>query len=339
MDDLDLLFDAPADTTQDKGGKASEGLNKSDDAPPQGEDGEGEEEGEKAKESTQGDGTADEEAAKAAAEEKAKGVLPKELEPHKDLIDSRKLDLTKPEGVAKLAQSYKEAEQFASRAQTQSKNSQDKASRVMSIASGSIEDLNKWRKSQGLSEFKTETRSYEDREKELTELYDNVEKSLQGDKTALAWLNKHFSKAERDLAIAKARAQDNPGKSPDQAFADRKRVGQANWGSAVGANKEAKVFFDELTDHLSPGGVFDSLGIDVLDAASTPERLSAFIELGQAVHIAKNIDKIVGERVKAELDRQRTARNAGPTGAKGGKAATTKDKESEKVADLTHLFD
>ena len=89
------------------------------------------------KETTQGDGTANPEApASVAGKEEPKGVLPKELEPHKDLIDSRKLDLTKPEGVAKLAQSYKEVESFAQKSQTLSKNSQDKAARIDALVSG-----------------------------------------------------------------------------------------------------------------------------------------------------------------------------------------------------------
>jgi len=337
MDDLDALFDQPEAETQDKGGQASGGLEKPAETPSQG-DGSAEEKGdEESQASTEGDGTANpDKQASEAGKEKQKGVLPKELEPYRYLIESRKLDLSKPEGVAKLAQSYKELEQHASKTTTLSKNSQDKAARVAAIATGSIEDLNKWRKSQGLPEFKTDTRSHEDREKETTELFDHMDKALKGEADSLKWLNSHFNKQFRDLDVQKALAQQNPGKSADQAFAERKRIGQTNFASAVSSNKEAKAYFDELTDHLSPGGVFDSMGIDVLDAASTPERLAAFVELGQAMHIMKNLDKIVEGKVNAELERRRTAQNAG--GGKGGAKPKAQNNGSATDADLTHFF-
>lgn len=338
MDDLDALFDQSEPETQDKGGQASGGLEKPAETPSQGEDKAGKA-GEQSEESTEDDGTADPEGeAKLAGKEEKKGVLPKELEPFKDLIESRKLDLSKPEGIAKLAQSYKELEQHASKTATLSKNSQDKAARVAAIATGSIEDLNKWRKSQGLAEFKTDTRSHEDREKETTELFDHVDKALKGDADSTKWLNSHFNKQFRDLDVQKALAQQNPGKSADQAFAERKRIGQTNFAAAVSSNKEAKAYFDELTDHLSPGGVFDSMGIDVLDAASTPERLAAFVELGQAVHVMKNLESIVNTKVEAELERRRTAKNAGADGGKGGAKPKAATKGSATEADLTHLF-
>lgn len=296
--------------------------------------------GAESKESTGGDGTADPAAqASAAGKEAAKGVIPKELEPFKDLIESRKWDLTKPADVAQLAKAYREIEQHASRTQTQTKHSQDKASRIASIAGGSVEDLNKWRKSQGLPEIKSETRSFEDQEKEVQELFDHVDKALTGDKEALKWLNGHFNKRFQDLAVDKRLAQQNAGKSADQAFAERKSVAQANFANAVRANPEAKAFFDELSDHLGPGGVFDSLGVDVLDAASTPERLAAFVELGQALNFYRNREKLIGEKVTAELERRRAAGNAGGagSGAGGGKQKQA-SQDSEKVADFTHLF-
>jgi hypothetical protein len=295
-------------------------------------------EAEASQDSTPGDGTAN--AGKPAsdpAKEEAKGVLPKELEPYKDLIESRKLDLTKPEGVAKLAQSYKEVEQFAQKSQTLSKNSQDKAARVASIASGSVEDLNKWRKSQGLPEIAVDTRPHEDKAKEVDDLYNAVDKALQGDAESLKWLNNHFAKRREDLLASKIRSEALPQKNADQAFKERKAVSQTNFASVVRANPQAKVYFDELTDHLSPGGVLDSLGVDVLDAASTPERLAAFVELGQALNTFRNLDKVVEGRVTAELERRRTAGNVGGAG-KGAGGAKPKDQGSDKVADFTTLF-
>lgn len=290
-----------------------------------------------AKESTPGDGTAKPGAqASATGKEEPKGVLPKELEPHKDLFDSKKFDLTKPEGVAKLAQAYKEIESHAGKTSTQSKNSQDKAARVMSIASGSVEDLNKWRKSQGLSELPIDTRSHEDRVKEVDDLYSNVDKALNGDPESLKWLNNHFAKQRESLLESKLTAKNSQNKTADQAFNERKSVARANFASMVQANPEAKGFFDELTDHLSPGGVFDSMGFDVLDAASTPERLAAFVEMGQALNVFRNLEKVVEGRVTAELERRRAAGNAGGGAKEGAKGAIPKESLSE--FDTTTVF-
>lgn len=292
------------------------------------------------KESTTGDGTAKPAGqASPAGKEEPKGVIPKELEPFKDLIESRKWDLSKPADVAQLAKAYKEVEQHASRTQTQTKHSQDKASRISSIAGGSVEDLNKWRKSQGLSEIKTETRSHEDQEKEVQELFDHIDKALDKNPESLKWLNNHFSKRFQDLAVDKRLSQQSAGKSADQVFQERKSTASANFANVVRTNPEAKTFFDELTDHLSPGGVLDSLGIDVLDAASTPERLAAFVEIGRALNVSRNLEKVVGDKVNAELERRRTAGNAGGagSGAGGGKQKQAAQ-DSEKVADFTNLF-
>lgn len=289
------------------------------------------------KESTPGDGTAKPDAqASAAGKEEPKGVLPKELEPFKDLIESRKLDLTKPEGVAKLAQSYKEVEQHASRSQTLAKNSQDKAARVAAIASGSAEDINKWRKAQGLPELAVDTRAHADREKEVDDLYSNVDKALQGDAESLKWLNNHFAKQRESLLTSKIRSETLQSKSPDKVFEERKSAARTVFAGAIQANPQAKVFFDELTDHLSPGGVFDSMGIDVLDASATSERLAAFIEIGQALNTHRNLDKVVEARVTAELERRRLAGNAGGAGSgTGGGKQQGSARESEKVADFS----
>ncbi len=295
--------------------------------------------GAESKEPPQGDGTADPAGqAKPAGEEASKGVYPKELEPFKALIESRKWDLTKPADVAQLAKAYTEVEKHASQSQTHTKNSQDKASRIASIAGGSVEDLNKWRKSQGLPEIKSESRTYEEREKEVQDLYDSVDKALSGDKDALKQLQGYFDKRFQDLRVDKAVAEKYPGKSADQVFSERKSIGQANFAAVVKADPQAKVYFDELTEHFSPGGVLDSLGVDVLDAASTPERLAAFVEMGRALNFYRNRDKVVQEKVTAELERRRTAGNAGGAGQKPGGGKQKATAGAEQAADFTHLF-
>jgi len=334
MDDIDL--DLALDTSSDdQSGQAKEPQGT--ETPDSGSGDKPQAETVKPQDTTPGDGTAKPDAqASATGKEEPKGVFPKELEPHKDLSESRKWDLTKPEGVAKLAQSYKEVESFAQKSQTLSKNSQDKAARVASIASGSGEDLNKWRTSQGLPPLAVDTRSHADREKEVDSLYSNIDKALQGDAEAVKSLEAHFAKARKDLLVSQLRDEAVKPKTAEQAFAERKSAASTNFANAFKANPEAKAYVDELSEHFEAGGAFDALGIDVLDAFGTSERASAFVEMGQALNVFRNLETVVEGRVKAELERRRTAGNAGDLGKEGAKGAITKDSKNE--FDATSIF-
>lgn len=337
MDDMDIDL-ALNSSTDEQSGQAAESPSGETQTPAGGEAAKPAIESAKPNDTTQGDGTADPDAqASAAGKEEVKGVLPKELEPHKDLIDSRKLDLTKPEGVAKLAQSYKEVESFAQKSQTLSKNSQDKAARVDAIVSGSAEDLNKYRQSKGLPPLAVDTRSHAEREKEVEDLYSNIDKAIQGDATAIQALNSHFAKQRENLLISKIQNEHVKPKTAEQAFTERKQAASANFTAAFKANPEAKAYVDELSEHFDAGGAFDALGIDVLDAFGTSERAAAFVEIGQALNTFRNLDKVVEARVTAELERRRTATNAGGLGNKGGKGSAMKESDKEQF-DPTTVF-
>lgn len=331
--DLDLALNSSTDepTGQAQGDSASETPAAAIDAKPAIE-------AKQSNDTTQGDGTAKPEAqASAPGKEEVKGVLPKELEPHKDLIDSRKLDLTKPEGVAKLAQSYKEVESFAQKSQTLSKNSQDKAARVDALVSGSAEDLNKYRQSKGLPPLAVDTRSHAEKEKEVEDLYTHIDKALDGDAESIKALNSHFAKQRENLLIAKIQNENIKPKTAEQAFAERKNAASLVFSDAFKKDPEAKAYVDELSEHFDAGGAFDALGVDVLDAFATPERAAAFIEMGKALNTFRNLEAVVEKRVTAELERRRTAVNAGGPGNKGGKNSAPKESD-EKQFDPTSVF-
>jgi hypothetical protein len=321
MDDFDLAFgvsDTPSETT----GQAAETPSGEPAAPaieakPAAGDG-----AKPPQAIPQGDGTAKPELQ--PGKEEPKGVFPKELEPFKDLFDSRKLDPTKPEGVAKLAQSYKEVESFAQQSQTRFKNANDAKARVEAAALGSVEDLNKLRTSRGLPAIAVDARTPEDREKEFDELFGAVDRALKGDAAAIDWLNTHFSKQRESVMLAKLEAKSaKPSKTADDAFKERNTAAKTVFADAFRANPQAKAYVDELTPYFDAGGAFDALGFDVLDAFATPERAAAFVELGQALSTHRNLDKIVADRVKGELDRQRSAVNAGGPGNGAAKGKST----------------
>lgn len=290
-------------------------------------------------ESTDGDGTAEpgpKEGEPGA--EQAKGVFPKELEPYKSLFDSRKWDPSKPDGIASLAKAYQEVESFSQKSQTHSKNSQDKAARLEALASGSVDDINSFRQSRGLSPISVDSRTPEDREKEHDVLFSAVDGAMKGDAKSIDWLNAHFAKQREDLLLAKLEAKHaRPQKSAEDAFRERKTASTNTFGELVRQNPEVKTFVDELTPYFDAGGAFDALGIDVLDAFASPERAAAFVELGQALNVYRNLEKVVEGRVKAEMERRRTAGNANGPGQKGGRGSASR-KELEAAFDPTTIF-
>jgi hypothetical protein len=333
--DLDLALGSGTDDTS---GQANETPSGGSETPAAGEGAKPAIEPAKPNDTTQGDGTANPEApASVAGKEEAKGVLPKELEPHKDLSESRKWDLTKPDGVAKLAQSYKEVESFAQKTKTLSKNSQDKAARVEALVSGSAEDLNKYRQSRGLPPLAVDTRTHQERDKAHADFVAMVNKALAGDTEAYNALDAHLAKEKENLIIAKIQSEHVKPKTEEQAFTERKAVAVANYQDLLRANPEVKTYVDELTDYLDAGGALDALGIDTVAAFQTQETTAAFVEIGQALNVFRNLDKVVEGRVTAELERRRTAVNAGGPGNKGGKGSTPKESD-EKQFDPTTVF-
>ena len=266
--------------------------------------------------------------------EENKGVLPKELEPYKSLLDAKKWDVSKPEGLANAIKSYQELEQFASRTKNEIGLTQAKADRFRLAIESDINAVNQMRKQAGMPEFKTETRSMEEREKALDEQYTHINNVLSGKDSgeSLQWLNQHFEKNRLDMKLEKALAERNVNKSQDQLFQERKSTASSNYGNLVAKDPNVTKHIDALTPFFDKGGVFDSFGIDVLDMASTPERLQAFTELGKALETQQNLEKIVEERVNAELERRRTIKNGKSSGEGKGAGQGKSDFDSDELA-------
>ena len=268
--------------------------------------------------------TASPDAKATAKDEELKGALSKELEPYKSILDSRKWDPSKPDFAPTVLKSYQEAEAYAKRNETTTKLTQQKNDDLGARLRGDVDAINKYRESQGLSPIAT-SRPLAERRKEYDDITSHLNNILNGkDESGESFkaLDSHFSKQKEEMLLEGLRQKANPDKMANDTFTQRKSLAQSNFANVVSQNKEATAFFDELSDHLSPGGLFDSMGIDVLDAAGTPERLNGFIELGQALHVFRNLDKLKESWVTSELERRRGAGNASPNGkASKGKAA------------------
>jgi hypothetical protein len=171
-----------------------------------------------------------------------------------------------------------------------------------------LDSINQYRKSQGLQPIRAE-RPAEDRYKEHESLIESVNAVLQNpnDAEAMGKLNSMLTKSREDLLIERARAGDNKGPDPKTIFENRRSTSSRNWGDTVARNPEAATHVDALSSFFEPGHLFDSVNIDVLDVTQTPEQLAELVEIGQAMHVFRNLEKIVGDRVNAEIERRRTA--------------------------------
>lgn len=288
---------------------------------------------------TADEGEADPEASEGEQAKPAKGALAKELEPFKAVLEAKGFDVSTPAGVAQVLKSYQEAESYAKRNETHLKTEATRAEKFAALARSDIKEINRFRKAQGLPEFKDAVRPLEDRVKEHDFLVTTINKIVNGEDAdnALKALQEHFEGHRFDLEFEKRSKASNPDKTPQQAFTERKSRATQNMDLMQAKDPESIHYADEIRDMFDPskGGIFHALGFDILDAAQTPEILAGFVEIGKAIHTHRNIEKIVQERVTDELERRRKAGNTGGNGRPGGKPQITKD---DGAFDPTSLF-
>jgi hypothetical protein len=235
-------------------------------------------------------------------------VLPKELEPYKGILDSRKWNPKNPDFAPTVLKSYQEAEAYAKRREAENNLLRSSRDTVAAKMRGDAESINQYRKQQGLPPIRIE-RPLEERTKETEALIESVNRVLSNPNDAEAFRNLDalFSKSREALIIERAQAANQQAASPEAAFEARKSKATTVFGGEVARNPEIATHIDALSTFFGPGSLFDSLGIDELTVAETPAHLAKFAELGQAMHVYKNLEKIVEERVKSELERRRGA--------------------------------
>lgn len=264
----------------------------------------------------------------AQAPENQPPALPEKLAPYQKLLESRKWDINNPDTIPEVLKSYTELESTFGKTQTEHKHTQSRAELLASIARSGIPEINKFREKEGLPPLPAAP-PLEDRIKETQTLVDSLNKVLGGadaDGSAFKFLNEHFGKVLGDLDFEKRFQERNPGKSQNEVFAQRKADAQSRYADAVAVNPSIKENIDALTPHFSPGGLFYGMGLDVLDVAASKERLDAFSEIGNALNLAKNFEKILADKVKEELTRRRTASNKGANGTAGRNIPNNSDR-------------
>jgi hypothetical protein len=264
------------------------------------------------------------------------GALAKEMEPFKTLLESKKWDPAKPEFGPTVLKSYQELEARASRTETASKQISTRADQLAAVLEGDLDGINHIRQSRGLTPISGQ-KPLESRKQEFDSMVSHLNRILQGqdqDGQAYAALNKILTDHQDGLRLEELDSKRNPGKSREEVFEGRKQAVAGVLGSLFQESKDAQAYVDSLTSHFDPGGLFYALGIDILDAFKTPELAKGFAELGQALHVLKNLDKVTEDRVKAEVERRRAAENGGGDGAQPERKPTTQP----DAVDMTEIF-
>lgn len=309
MDDFDLAFSA--DPSESQAGQASgTPATTPDGAPP-----------ETPSQAVPQDDKAASPEAPAKAPEPVAEVLSKELEPFKSVLESRKWDPKSPDFAPTVLKSYQEAEAYAKRREAENNLLRSSRDTVAAKMRGDVDAINQYRKQQGLPPIRAE-KPVEDRFKEYETLVDSINAVLTNpqDAQAVRALDSMLTKSRENLVIERAQSANQQAVNPDAAFEARKAKATTVFGGEVSRNPEISTHIDALSSFFGPGSLFDSLGIDELTVAETPAHLAKFAELGQAMHVYKNLEKIVDERVKSELERRRGATVSAGTGQtpKGG---------------------
>lgn len=221
-----------------------------------------------------------------AQAEAGKGSLPEYLKPFEPTLKAKGWDLSKPEGVAKVLQSFQEAESTLGRRQSDVNLLMTRQQEIEKDFQTGPDGVNRRLELMGLSKLDIPTP--ESRHKELKEIWSAISVAVHPNATE-EQRAKAFENLDRlvydqmdNLRIRLAAGQ-------GQAQSAKAKLGEYRTNSAnlfnqrVGANPEISKAYDALLPAFQPGGVFHSFGLDEFAMTSSPERAQAIEQLGQAV--------------------------------------------------------
>lgn len=290
-------------------------------------------------ENTEGAGSPDKEAedSNAQAEKEAEAQdtpdekLPEEFEPYKNLIDSRKLDVNDPKGMAKeMLKAYDNLNRETDRTKTQIHNTKEANKAYLQALTGSVADINAARKMQGLPEIQA-AKSWDEQSNDLNDLYNSVDAALKGDEQALQKLNERFTK-EREAIIA-GKAAD--GARSVKSSQDISKAAAKNYQTAISENPEIETYMNEVAELVAPGGALSSLGITADALLADSQRLQSVAKIGEALHAFNNMESIVEKRVKAEVSR---VKRAGSIPTPGGKSPSGQTDNKQNNVEASDAF-
>lgn len=262
-------------------------------------------------------------------------VLPEALKPFETHLKAMKWDASDPIGLAAQAlKSHQEIRRLQDQTAVKARSIDQKAKEVNALLTADAEKINEARRKMGAPEIMVAPEP-KAQLAEIDNLYNMLVKASQsGD-----WndVEAHFDAKRRDLSIKDGIRQQLGPQGNVDLRKEWENSAKSNYQSMVIQNPDAQKFVEELSEHFDPGGLFDSLNVDVYQAAASPERLQALINLGQAVHVYKNLDKIVEEKTQLLVGKRNNAAATGSTGKQRNNMVTS-GKQSVEDEFLAHLY-
>lgn len=249
-----------------------------------------------------------------------KDEFPQDLAEFKDYITGKKWDPKDSKSLLGNAlKSAVEVEKLAGRKATESSHL---ASRIkdldVALLTGGLEAVNQIRERQGLPRIQGETRPLQERQQEFEQIQKWIS-NLTTDDTALEafnnlrdWASKNAKSLEKEGL--KAELLGNP--DGKKAYQDYVTKSSEIYAGVIAQNPQASDLFENVLLPLTEkGGLLQSYGITPAQITASPERAAAWLEIAQALNMAKDfegkVNAEVEKRVKATMEQKRKAGNAG----------------------------
>lgn len=222
----------------------------------------------------------------AQAAEAGKGSLPETLKPFEAILKSKSWDVGKPEGVAKVLQSYQEAESNLGRRTSEANLLHTRQQEIEKDFKAGGDGVNRRMELMGLSKLDIPTPQA--RFKEYKDIYSNVSVLANPNATpeqrdaAVESLNQLLYEPMDNLRIRIAAGQ-GQGQSGESKLKEYRTASASLFNQRVASDPKLHDAYNAILPAFQPGGVFHSFGLDEFSMTSSPERAQAIEQLGQAL--------------------------------------------------------
>lgn len=251
-----------------------------------------------------------------------KDEFPQDLAEHKDYLTAKKWDHKDRNALLGNAlKSAQEVEKLAGRKATESSHL---AARIkdldLALLTGGMDAVNQIRERNGLPKLQGEARPLQERQQEFEQIQKWIGDLTQDATAAQAFQNLQNWAMKNGKALEREGLKAELQGSPDakKAYQDFVAKSSEIYAGIVTRDPQASNLFENVLLPLTEkGGLLQSYGITPAQITASPERAAAWLEIAQALDLAKSFDATVkakvDEGVKAAMEQKRKAANAGVT--------------------------
>lgn len=238
-------------------------------------------------------------------------------EEYEALHKSRGWDPTKPEYAKQITKSYSELEKAYSKATNEKRNLLKRDEETIKSISGSIDEINAIRERVGVHPLPKPI-DYSKEQETIRSIHSLAMRALQGDSDSADELESLLNDKlhEHKLNEERSKYTGAKAKTLDEYKNDAKSV----YGTLVAEDQKAGEYLEQIADYLLPETAIGSTGANIYRLMAHEDTARQLVEIGKRLHMTspENFDKIVNERVDAELKRRANASGMVPAGREIG---------------------